>query len=340
MQNNRFKKPLRYTLLAFKYLLLTIVWLFVAYAIAFSIAGTVALYYGYQYVMKPVNEVKALQIENPSESRYMHRYRESLPKGDTLSHRFIPLDSISDLLQSAVIASEDDGFYTHPGFDIGAILSAIEYNRISEGLKRGASTLTQQLAKNFFLSSEKSFERKAMELFYTALMEKYLGKKRILELYLNYAQWGKNIFGCEAACRHYYKKSCKNLTRMEAARLAAVLAKPSTVSPLDEASTFIPKRIAVIANNLLLHHKIDDSVYEQLTGFPPQGKDSAATDTVKAMVPQGAIERLLSLPTARGEKSKRQPQLSPFLKPEQGIEGFGSLPDLEMQKPAVADTSQ
>lgn len=306
MQWRQFKKPLHYSLIAAKYLFLTVVWLFVAYAVAFSIAGTVALYYGYQYVMKPVREVKLLQKENPPESRYMALYRGSLAPGDSLIHRFVPLDSISELLQSAVIASEDDGFYTHPGFDIGAILSAIEYNRINEGLKRGASTLTQQLAKNLFLSSEKSFERKAQELFYTALMEKHLGKKRILELYLNYAQWGKNLFGCEAASRHYYRKSCKNLTRMEAARLAAVLAKPGTVSPLNEASTFIPKRLAVIANNLLLHHKIDDSVYEELTGYPPPVKDSSANSLTKGITDPSAPPATIIAPSDTVHDKLRQ----------------------------------
>jgi monofunctional biosynthetic peptidoglycan transglycosylase len=278
--NPLLKKIIRYTFLSFKYLLITIKWLFIAYAVAFSIAGTIALYKAYDYIMTPVREVKALQQSNPHETLYMARYRESLGATDTLSQVFVPLDSISESLKRAVLAAEDDGFYTHPGFDIAAMLEAMEYNRINNGIKRGASTLTQQLAKNLFLTPERSFERKYKELMYTVLMEKFLGKKRILELYLNYAQWGKMIFGCEAASRHYYKKSCKNLTRMEAARLAAVLAKPEKVSPLNMNSTFIPKRIAVIANNLFLHHLIDDSGYTALTGNPPTVKDTADTGNV------------------------------------------------------------
>ena len=110
------------------------------------------------------------------------------------------------------------------------------------------------------------------------MLEKYLGKRRILELYLNYAQWGKTLFGCEAASRHYFKKSCRNLSREESARLAAVLSMPLRASPLNAGSSFIGQRIAVIANNLYLHRLIDDSGYTRLTGASPPGKDSSAAE--------------------------------------------------------------
>lgn len=264
-----------------RYLWLAIKGIFLLYAVVFSIAGTVALYLAFQFVMTPLQQVKALKTANPKETVYMARYRETLGPEDTLRYSFVPIDSITLSLQNAVLAAEDDGFYLHPGFDIEAMLSAIEYNKSRNSIKRGASTITQQLAKNLFLSNEKSFERKAKELMYTLLLEKILGKKRILELYLNYAQWGKTTFGCEAAARQYYKKSCKNLSRMESARLAAVLAMPNKVSPLSTNSSFIGKRIAVIANNLYLHHWIDDSGYVDLTGAPPPGEDSTGTMATK-----------------------------------------------------------
>ena len=131
-----------------------------------------------------------------------------------------------------MIASEDDGFYTHPGIDLEAMIQAAAYNRSQGEVKRGGSTITQQVAKNLFLSKERSFERKIREVAYSILMERYLGKDRILELYLNYAQWGKNIFGCEAASMEYFKKSSANLTRNESAKLAAILAMPSKISPI------------------------------------------------------------------------------------------------------------
>jgi monofunctional biosynthetic peptidoglycan transglycosylase len=255
--------------------------LFLVYAVAFSIAGTALLIYGYGLVTKPVRDVKYLIDHNPAQTEYMKQYRASLrmqKKPDTLQQRFVQLDSISKFLQNAVIASEDDGFYTHPGFDIEAILAAVEYNRDKNRIVRGASTITQQLAKNLFCDHEKSFIRKFKEMGYTLLLEKYLDKDRILELYLNYAQWGDNIFGCEAAARGYYKKSCLMLTMAEASKLAATLAMPSRLSPLNEKSAFIQKRVTVMANNLYRRHMLDDSGYEALSGLPPP-KDSLADTT-------------------------------------------------------------
>lgn len=273
-------KPPKLLLKILYYLWLAIKGLFLLYAVAFSIAGTIAIYMAFQFVMTPLRQVKALKTSNPKETVYMTRYRATLGPNDTLRQKFVPLDSISLYLQNTVLAAEDDGFYLHPGFNIDAMLSAIEYNKSHNGIKRGASTITQQLAKNLFLSNEKSFERKARELMYTLLLEKFLGKKRILELYLNYAQWGKTVFGCEAASQLYYKKSSKSLSRMEAARLAAVLAMPNKVSPLSTSSGFISQRIAVIANNLFLHRWIDDSGYTGLTGNPPpnDSADSSANN--------------------------------------------------------------
>jgi monofunctional glycosyltransferase len=275
-------KPNNLGMKILKTLWVTIRGIFILYAVIFSLVGTLVLYASYQFVISPIRQIKMLQYANPKETAYMSRLRQTLGPRDTIAQNFVPLDSISPDLQRAVLAAEDDGFYTHPGIDIEAMLAAMEYNRLQNSIKRGASTITQQLAKNLFLTNEKSFRRKYRELLYTVLMEKYLGKKRILELYLNYAQWGKDVFGCEAASRRYFKKSSKRISRNEAARLAAVLAMPDKVSPLNVNSTFIGSRIAVIANNLYLHHFIDDSGYHDLTGTHLPGKDSLDTASVVA----------------------------------------------------------
>jgi monofunctional glycosyltransferase len=254
--------------------------LLLTYAIAFSIAGTALIIWGYYTVTKPVRDVKYLIDHNPAQSEYMKQYRaalRALKKSDTLIQRYIDLDSISRNLQNAVIASEDDGFYTHPGFDIEAILAAVQYNKDKNRIVRGASTITQQLAKNLFCDNEKTFLRKIKEMGYTLLLEKYLGKNRILELYLNYAQWGDNVFGCEAASQQYYKKPCSKLTIGEASRLAATLAMPSRVSPLSGKSVFIQRRIEVMANNLYRKHILDDSGYTSLSGLPPPNDSPADT---------------------------------------------------------------
>jgi monofunctional glycosyltransferase len=249
-----------------------------AYAVIFAAAGTFCIIYGYIVLTKPLRDVAYLVDHNPSETLYMREYRAALRaqhKPDRLLQRFVPLDSIAKTLQNSVLAAEDDGFYTHPGIDIEAILKAAEYNRDRNKIMRGASTITQQLAKNLFLDHEKNFMRKIRELGYTLLLEKYLTKDRILELYLNYAQWGDDIFGCEAACQQYYRKPCSRLTLTEASRLAATLAMPSRVSPLNAGSVFVQKRVEVIANNLYRRHLLDDSGYTSVSGLMPP-KDSFA----------------------------------------------------------------
>jgi monofunctional biosynthetic peptidoglycan transglycosylase len=283
-----FLKLLNIALTVFKILLFTVIGLLLAYAVAFSVVGSVILYKGYKFIRKPLQEVAVYRTYNPPQTRFMEQCREELatdtPPIDTLLHSFVPLDSISPNLTSAVLAAEDDAFYLHPGIDIASILAAAEYNRLQGSNRHGGSTITQQMAKNLFLSKERTFERKYMEVLYALLMERYLGKDRILELYMNYAQWGKNIFGCEAAAQFYYKKSCKKLSRNEAARLAAVLAKPSSITPYHTRSVFMAKRLAVIAQNLYLHRSIDDSDYFAITGMPPPlkpDKDSLPSGTKK-----------------------------------------------------------
>ena len=175
----------------------------ILYSAAFTIAASIVLYKGFIYVYDLYDSVESLKDAQPEMSKYMEALRDSNPNVE-IKHTFVPLDSISPYLQKAVIASEDAGFYFHPGFDVYAIAEALNANRISGKTKFGGSTITQQLAKNMFLSGERSWERKFKELAYALLMEHELGKDRILELYLNYAQWGKDIFGCYEACRTYY----------------------------------------------------------------------------------------------------------------------------------------
>ncbi|MCX7726165.1 MAG: monofunctional biosynthetic peptidoglycan transglycosylase [Chitinispirillaceae bacterium] len=275
----------------FSYIILS---LLIAYSILFSIVGTVLLYKGINLIKKPIKEVIYYQENNPDKTKFMENCIKELLidslEPDTLLHVFIPLDSISPFLKDAVIAAEDDAFYLHPGIDINAVIAATEINRIQGRNSHGGSTITQQLAKNLFLSSERTFGRKIKELFYALLLEWYLGKERILELYLNYAQWGRNIFGCEAASQFYFKKSCKNLSKNEAVRLAAVLAKPSTLTPLNTKSLLLSKRIGMIAQNLYLRRSISDSEYFFLTGtLPPsrQEKDSSnSEDKYKISLPR------------------------------------------------------
>jgi len=140
-------------------------------------------------------------------------------------HRWVPLEDISPSLGAAVIAAEDQNFTEHFGFDWQAIEKAVQHNEHSRR-KRGASTVSQQTAKNLFLWSSRSWTRKGLEAWFTLLIEVGWSKKRILEVYLNIVEFGDGVYGAEAAARTFFGKSAKRLTPSEAALLAAVLPNP------------------------------------------------------------------------------------------------------------------
>jgi monofunctional biosynthetic peptidoglycan transglycosylase len=143
-----------------------------------------------------------------------------------IAYQWVPYESISPSLKRAVIAAEDAKFVEHEGFDWDGIQQALEKNYRKGRVVAGGSTITQQLAKNLFLSSHRSYLRKAEEAAITLMLEALLDKRRILELYLNVIEWGEGIFGCEAAARHYFGVSAADLSAEQAARLAAMAPNP------------------------------------------------------------------------------------------------------------------
>jgi monofunctional glycosyltransferase len=147
------------------------------------------------------------------------------PKGQ-LHYQFVPYAKISDHLKRAVISAEDANFTEHDGVDWDAIERAYEQNRSRGKVIRGGSTITMQLAKNLFLSGERSYWRKGQEVIITYMLETILDKERILELYLNVAEWGVGVFGAEAAAKHYFKSSALQLGPSASAKLAAMLPNP------------------------------------------------------------------------------------------------------------------
>jgi monofunctional biosynthetic peptidoglycan transglycosylase len=157
-----------------------------------------------------------------------------------------PYENISKEVALAVVASEDQNFPTHWGFDFDEIYDAITQKRKRV---RGASTISQQVAKNVFLWHGRSYIRKGLEAYFTVLIELIWGKERILEVYLNVAEMGKMTFGVEAASLRYYKKSAKNLTRSEAARIAAVLPNPIRFS-IQNPSAYVNKRTGQISRQM------------------------------------------------------------------------------------------
>lgn len=154
--------------------------------------------------------------------------------GDGLKRDYVSGDEISRNIKLAVIASEDQIFPDHSGFDWKNIKKAMEYNEKKPNRIRGASTISQQVAKNVFLWQGRTRIRKALEAYFTFMIELIWGKERILEVYLNVIEMGKGIYGAEAAAQSYFGKPAKNLTRKEAAMIAACLPNPKvyTVKPL------------------------------------------------------------------------------------------------------------
>lgn len=186
--------------------------------------------------------------------------------------QWLSYEQIADPLKRAVIASEDDGFVNHEGVDWDAVEKAWQKNARAEAeIARaqaskkgplpsrgkpvrapkvvGASTITQQLAKNLFLSGERTLLRKAQEFVLTLLLESLLSKQRILEIYLNNVEWGEGVFGAEAAAQHYFRKSASELNVLEAARLAVMLPRPRYFEKLPN-SAYLAERAAVIAARL------------------------------------------------------------------------------------------
>jgi monofunctional biosynthetic peptidoglycan transglycosylase len=153
-----------------------------------------------------------------------------LVQGEGLSKDWVSYDEVSPSVFKAVIAAEDARFCEHLGFDLEAIRKALHHNKKSRRL-RGASTITQQTAKNLFLWPGRDIVRKGLEAYFAVLLELFWDKRRILEVYVNIVEFGHGIYGVEAASRAYYKKSAKDLTADEAARLAAVLPSPLHRTP-------------------------------------------------------------------------------------------------------------
>ena len=166
----------------------------------------------------------------------------SIIEGDGFKRTHLSLDQMSMASKLAVIASEDQLFPDHNGFDIKGIERALAFNKKKKGKKtRGASTISQQVAKNVFLWQGRSWFRKGLEVYFTFMIELVWSKQRILEVYLNEAEMGKGIFGIEAAAKKYFKKPASRLTRTEAAMIAASLPNPVryTVKPV---STYVSRK--------------------------------------------------------------------------------------------------
>jgi monofunctional glycosyltransferase len=184
----------------------------------------------------------------PASTAFMERRLDEMRETDSkarLRHTWVPYARISAELKRAVIAAEDARFLDHEGFDWEAIQKAFERNERRGRVVAGASTISQQLAKNLFLSGERSWLRKAQEAVITAMLEHAMDKRRILELYLNFAEWGDGVFGAEAAARFHFGVPASRLDEAQAAWLASILPSPRRYAR-GVTTAYLRARIATI----------------------------------------------------------------------------------------------
>jgi monofunctional biosynthetic peptidoglycan transglycosylase len=220
----------------------------------------------------PWISIGALRTVNPTETALMRQRKaeaevESRPY--RVTQRWIPLKRIPSYVVEAVVVAEDGTFYSHGGFDWYEVQESIEKNLEQRRAARGGSTITQQLAKNLYLSTSKDPVRKAKEAVITLLLEGSLSKSRILEIYLNCIEWGRGIFGIEAASQAYFGKSSSSLTLEEGARLAAVIPSPLRHRP-DADSRYVLRRKQIVLNRMAARNAASQSQSREMSSRPTQ----------------------------------------------------------------------
>ena len=187
---------------------------------------------------------------------------KAVTPGYGIDHEWVPIEKISKHMQKAVVRSEDAKFYMHYGFDFEAIKKAQEYNKRHKK-KKGASTISQQTAKNVFLWPSRTYIRKGFEAYFTILLELFWSKERIMEVYLNVVELGPGVYGVEAASKKFFKKSASKLSLSEAALLTAVLPNPIKLK-VGRPSAYVLKRQSQIVGriNQPVEPVVDDEFFE------------------------------------------------------------------------------
>ena len=231
-----------------------------------------------RYLVYP--DISALKETRPVPTAFM-QYREMQWESENremhITHKWVSMNKISPNIIKAVLIGEDDGFWKHDGFDVKGMENAIERS-IKKGTLAGGSTISQQLSKNLYLSPSKNPVRKIKEAIITWRIEKTLSKRRILEIYLNIAEWGDGVFGIEAAARHYYHKSANNLTALEASHLAAVLPNPIKYNPTGN-QKYVKNRSRIIYK-IMKRRGVIQSIYKEVMTIPTEEVTKLSEDTI------------------------------------------------------------
>jgi monofunctional biosynthetic peptidoglycan transglycosylase len=234
----------------------------------------VVAWIAYEYVRLP--DVSSLKTRNPKSTAMMElREREYRQRGARPGRRqfWVPYGAISEHLKKAVLLGEDAAFFSHGGVDLFELKEAVKEDWEEKRFKRGASTITMQLAKNLYLSPSKNPLRKLREVAIAWQLENALSKRRIFEIYLNVAEWGAGIYGVEAAARHHFAKSASDLTPAEAATLAALLPNPR-----DPGERSLIKRRDTILIRMAKRGYISQEELDGVRGRPPFSAEPLPSD--------------------------------------------------------------
>jgi len=239
-------------------------------------------------------DVRSLATEKPKTTTMIELRRKQAAerkKPYTVHWEWRPLARISPYLQHAVVFAEDDNFWKHEGVDWEAMKLAAEHDWHERTVERGASTIAQQLAKNLFLSPSRNPIRKLREIFIARRLDRELGKPRVLELYLNIAEWGDGIFGAEAASRRWFGCSAAALRPVQAARLAAALPNPFKRNP-DVKSRALVRKAARLVRGMHRAGLIDDATYEAAErelGIGPPAPEAAEPEAAEPEVAEPEV---------------------------------------------------
>ncbi len=274
-----------------------------------------------RYTLYP--DISELKEERPVPTAFMEYRQDQWAEENRekeIRHKWGSMSQISPNVVKAVLIAEDDGFWNHDGFDVKGMEDAIERS-LKKGVVAGGSTISQQLSKNLYLSPSKNPVRKIKEAIITWRIENTLSKRRILEIYLNVAEWGDGIFGIEAAARHYYGKSAKNLSGREAARLAAVL--PNLIRYNPTGSQKYVKNRARIIYKIMQRRGVVIPAYKEVMA-PPKPSESQASETNESALPD-SVENLFEMP----QEGNSQPLADPSPAAAQEPEPLPEEPALE-----------
>lgn len=256
--------------------------------------------------------VSRLKWERPAKTAFME-YREQQWETAGLKKRirqvWVPLSAISPYAVKAVIIAEDDKFWSHEGFDFEAIQKAVEKDLKKKRFKVGGSTISQQLAKNLYLTPAKNPIRKLKEAILTWRLERKLTKRRIIELYLNFVEWGDGVFGIEAATRHYFGKGAGELTAREASALAVILPSPLRYNPTGGGRYVVSRTEAVY--RIMVRRGIVIPEYEEVLKEPVSDESLIPPVTEEVAIPDAVAAPPDAEPVLETPEPLKSPQVEP-----------------------------